>query len=97
MALMDPNTKWLHDRFGLSISESQKTNKESLIIHKILGFLVNMLGSVVLTILMNASTSKFFKEILGLSLSVMSVCAYMLFVSESGCATAIMMPWLTSH
>lgn len=97
LALMDDKTKWLHDRFGLSIEESQKTNKESLIVHKILGFLVNMFGSLVMTILMNASSSKFFKEILALSLTMLSVSAYMLFVSEGGNAKAIMMPWLTSH
>jgi hypothetical protein len=58
---------------------------------------MNMLISLGMTIIMNASTSKYFKEILTLSLVILSLSSYMLFIKESGNAMTLLLPWLTSH
>ena len=56
-----------------------------------------MMISLGMTILMNASTSRYFKETVTLSLVILSVSSYMLFLKENGSAMTLLMPWLTSH
>lgn len=97
LAVMNEQTRWLHDRFGISVQESQMSNKEGLIYQKILGFLASMLISLGMTILMNASTSQFFLETVSLSVGILSLSSYMLMLKENGGGETLLMPWLTSH
>ena len=73
------------------------SQKEGLVLSKIFGFLFNMMISLGMTIFMNASTSKYFKETVTLSLVIISLSSYMLFLKENGSAATLLMPWLTSH
>ena len=56
-----------------------------------------MLISLGMTILMNASTSKYFNETVTLSIAILSISSYMLFIKENGSGMTLLMPWLTTH